>query len=214
MAKKRKDNKRGIRPGYELLGMLVFLIAGPLIIYLSKDITNFPRIFIIGFGVISILIGIHSFFNLLFYYDIVKDQSYAAPIMVVLAVIDFMCIGYYMFFNKIDFMKNSDKTEATVVYRDYHVREKDGQEEDDCTTEVKYYVDGKTYSSELGSKSCKYREGDKVKIYYDKNDPKNLDEHPFTAAIIGLITGIVLTFVCIGYIVLAIKGLKKKLKKK
>lgn len=79
-----------------------------------------------------------------------------------------------------------------------------------CDNYVTYYVDEKRYNSKLNSKVCKYRVNDKVKIYYDKNNPKKIESN---SVIILVLVNILIWSLFIIFIYQFLKS-KKKVKRK
>ena len=218
-----KKEKVKIHPGAETFGMLGSFLGAGICFFFAKQVEGLWPGILIGFGLMWLFVGLHSFFNLLYHFNIVKDQSHCAGIAVMIAIITFQVLGYYMFFSKMEFIKNSEKVEATVVHVDYDVKYKESRDdegrttrtkEDNCSTEVIYAVDGKTYRKDLGSSSCKYKEGDLVKVRYDKNHPENMKHFSLLSALIGLASGVILTIITIGYFIVGFRNQMAKKKGK
>ena len=101
----------------------------------------------------------------------------------------------------------------TVTYDTEYDDEGNSYEKEDehCDVFVEYEVKNKNYKSKLDAGNCKLREGDKVTIYYNKDNPKDfVSGNLWILTFAFLFTG----FGFILYIVQWIKGTKKNNKKK
>lgn len=116
----------------------------------------------------------------------------------------------------ITFRRNGVETIATVYKIDRRVSYKteyddDGnsyeREEEECKVYINYKVDNQEYNNELDVQSCDYDKGDKIKIYYDKDNPNNFASDSLTILLAAtIISGITLIF----FIGRSIDSLKKK----
>lgn len=220
MGKKKKSgsHKVTINPAAETFGMVASFLGGGAFVYFGSQTEPLWCYILPIFGIAFICFGIHSFFNLLYYYGKVKDQSILATIGVIIALIAFLLTSYYIFFRGINFLSRSEQVDAEVISIGGEVNYKYDQDdnsvrEDNCTTEISYVVGGKTYTTNLDSKSCKYEKGQTIPIRYDKDSPDKMASGTILEVIIGLSFGLLITFIFIGYIIATIKNKRKHLTK-
>lgn len=120
----------------------------------------------------------------------------------------------------ISYRVNGVETIATVYEVDRTINYKteyddDGnsyeKKEEKCQVYINYNVDGNEYNNKLDVDTCKYDEGDDIKIYYDKDNPNDFVSNSIAILLIATIfTGIALLI----FIVQSIKSSKKKRKRK
>lgn len=85
------------------------------------------------------------------------------------------------------------------------------KKEEKCKVYINYYVDNNGYNNKLDVDTCKYDEGDEIKIYYDKDNPNDFVSNSITILLIATIfTGLALLI----FIVQSLKSVKKKSKSK
>ncbi|MBO5376098.1 MAG: DUF3592 domain-containing protein [Bacilli bacterium] len=106
-----------------------------------------------------------------------------------------------------DFMKKAVETSAEIV----RIKEKyDSLDEDyEYTVYVEFDVDGLTYEGILNEYHSGMREGDKVTIYYDPQDPENFRSGSDFLVFIPLIVGVIFAIVGSFLLIFAIKKSKK-----
>ena len=89
------------------------------------------------------------------------------------------------------------------------------EEKTRCDVYIKYNVENIEYKSELDASSCKYSNGDKVKIYYDKNNPSKFVSNSITTLILAtLFAGSGLAIFIVGLIKASNRKKRKKYKLK
>ena len=108
-----------------------------------------------------------------------------------------------------DFKKVAVETTATVLNTNKH---KDSDGDISYTVYVSYYVDGKEYEGSY--KTASYvKEGNNVKIYYDKNNPEDMRNiNSILPAII--VCGFGAVFSTVGFCIIISKVLKKNKKER
>lgn len=142
-----------------------------------------------------------------------------------------LCIGFIvlttmfgvsiaLFINNISYRINGIETTAVIYNIDkktnYKTEYKDDgssyqKKEEKCNVYIKYTVDNKEYKTKLNSGDCHYTMGDKVKIYYDREDPSKIESNSLFIILFTLLfTGFVFTL----FIVKCIKSYSKPKKNK
>lgn len=105
------------------------------------------------------------------------------------------------------------EVDRTVSYKTEY--DDDGNEyekkEEKCKVYINYNVDNNKYNNKLDVDTCKYDEGDEIKIYYNKDNPNDFVSSSISILLIATIfTGVVLLI----FVTQSIKSLKKKSKLK
>ena len=77
-----------------------------------------------------------------------------------------------------------------------------------CGNKLKYNVENIEYKSKLDVSSCKYSNGDKVMIYYDKNNPSNFVSNSIAILIFATL------FTGSGLVIFIVKWIKSSNRKK
>lgn len=78
-----------------------------------------------------------------------------------------------------------------------------------CKVYINYNVDNNEYNNKLDVDTCKYNEGDEIKIYYDKDNPNDFVSNLIAILLFATIfTGLALLI----FIIQSIKSLKNKSK--
>ncbi len=129
--------------------------------------------------------------------------------------------------NSISFKINGVPTIATIYdinkkveYKTYYDSDDNAyeKEEEHCSVYIKYEALGNEYDTKLDVSDCKMKKGQKVKIYYDKDDPSSYasDSSPillFSTLFTGFILGVFL-FMTYKDLFMKKKGKRKSKKKK
>ena len=167
--------------------------------------------------VVSVILGIFTFLIMLNSIKVIKkekgikvkhDFNYGA-LIIFIAILSIFGACLAILINNISYRKNGIETTAIVYDVDKEINYKTeygddgnsyGRREERCNVYVRYNVQGKEYNKKLKSGSCKYSIDDKVKIYYDKDNPEK-----FVSNSVGI-----LLFVTIIYIIQCIKYYSKK----
>ncbi len=105
------------------------------------------------------------------------------------------------------------KVDRTVNYKTEYDNDGNAYEkkEEKCIVYINYNVNNNEYNNELDVSSCKYDEGDKIKIYYDQDNPNDFVSNSIAILLVATIfVGLVLLIL----VVKSIKPLKKNTKKK
>lgn len=120
----------------------------------------------------------------------------------------------------ISYRVNGVETIATVYEVDRAVNYKteyddDGnsyeKREEKCKVYINYNVDNNEYNNKLDVDTCKYNEGDEIKIYYDKDNPNDFVSNSIAILLVATIfTGLALLI----FIIQSIKSFKKKVRRK
>ncbi len=119
--------------------------------------------------------------------------------------------------NNISYRINGIETTATVYDINKKVSYKTEYDENGnsyeekktrCDVYIKYNVENIEYKSKLDVSSCKYSNGDKVKIYYDKNNPSNFASNSISILIFATL------FTGSGLAIFIIKWIKSSNRKK
>ena len=97
-------------------------------------------------------------------------------------------------------MKNQNyvKTESTIskveLVEEEHIDANGDTVQATYKVSVKYSVDGKDYEEELGELSGKYKEGEKMTIYYDPKNPSEITQTTSLVLPIVMIVGGIAAF--------------------
>lgn len=139
-----------------------------------------------------------------------RDKKTKKIIMIFFLIVDIVIFAL-LFSNWNDtknFMKNAIKTEATITKID----EKHHGGDTDYLVYVSYYVDGKSYNEELNSYSSSMREGNKVTIYYNPNNPSEIrsNDNSFDEIILLLYGYLFILIPLIFFVINFIKKRKEK----
>lgn len=115
--------------------------------------------------------------------------------------------------NGIEVIATVYEVDRTVSYKTEY--DDDGNEyekkEEKCKVYINYNVDNNKYNNKLDVDTCKYDEGDEIKIYYNKDNPNDFVSSSISILLIATIfTGVVLLI----FVTQSIKSLKKKSKLK
>lgn len=105
------------------------------------------------------------------------------------------------------------EVDRTVNYKTEYDEDGNAYEkkEEKCKVYINYNVDNNEYNNKLDVDTCKYDEGDEIKIYYDKDNPNYFVSNSITILlIVTIISGLTLLI----FIIKSIKSLKKKNKSK
>ena len=105
-----------------------------------------------------------------------------------------------------DYIKVDAVVSGTVLVEDTHTDAEGNTVVATYNVYVKYSVNGTEYETLLGELSG-YKEGDKITIYYDPNDPNNITQTKSLLLPIGIIVGGLAAF--IGGIVSGANAIKK-----
>lgn len=191
-----------------LIGLPLFAIIYGIVVYFALK-TEYTIPILIGFGVLVMMILMIS--------DSIERRIKGNPgeikndinfpyfVGLTLIVTLFTCF-LLITINSIHYKINGIETYATVYDIDKKIEYKteydeDGnayeKKEEHCDIYIKYNVDGKEYDTTLDISSCKKKIGQKVKIYYDKDDPSKYasDSGPiliFATAFVGFGLGLFL----------------------
>lgn len=138
--------------------------------------------------------------------------------LIIICSIFGVCLS--LLIKNISYKINGVETTATVYEVDKTINYKteyddDGtayeKKEEKCKVYINYNVDNQEYNNKLDVDTCKYDEGDEIKIYYDKDNPNDFVSNSITILLIATIfTGLALLI----FIIQSIKSLKKKSKSK
>ena len=109
-------------------------------------------------------------------------------ILIVLTGIGLIIGGFFYFKDSLKFKNNAIEIEATVKDVSKHT---DSDDKTEYKLKVSYYVDRKEYIGNISIEN-RIKNGDKIKIYYDKNNPKeisttNIKIEGITTIFIGII---------------------------
>ena len=197
---------------------LLPLAIAAIFIIIAINIKNDPKqqdifiyIIIIGLAVSFFLMALGSLRYYSPAYDDKRDPGSIFTSLSICGIVLSMSVGFGLLaIKEINFYQHSEKTTAKI----YAIipTTKEVTEEDDeghsytttkvvCENRIKYTVDNKEYMDKISSESCYKKIGDKVKIYYDKNDPSEFRESKqafiyyimLPVSVIFLFTGLVLT---------------------
>lgn len=116
----------------------------------------------------------------------------------------------YLKFNGIETTATIYNVDRKIEYKTEYDDNGDSYEveEEKCDLYIEYFVDGKRYDSKLNLSTCLKKEGDKVKIYYEKDDPNVYDADSSYFSILG--AGITL----LGLVISLYKSIKELFGKK
>lgn len=196
-------------------------VTGTLIIFLIFAIVTFGAV---GTKEVSLIIAscILGVLTLLFTLNAIKVIKKEKGIKTKYNFNYGLCIGFVviaalfgislaLFIKNVSYKNNGIETTATVYdvsrTKTYKTEYNDDgssyeKEEVSCDVFISYVVNGKEYRSKLNPGNCKYSIDDKVKIYYNKDDPTKIESNSTLILIVALlITGT-------GFIVFIIKCIK------
>lgn len=120
----------------------------------------------------------------------------------------FVALGLFIWNDTKNFMKNAIKTEATIerINERYH-----GDGDSDYDVYVSYFVDGESYTEELNTYNSSMREGKKITIYYNPDNPKEIiSSDSSIIVIIFLIIGGVFVLIPLIWFIINLKNKKKR----
>ena len=188
---------------YSILGFLICALLFALVS--TNDL-------LVRLGLAAVLVV--PFLILLNEIDIYRQEKGKAPsnvpfipILVVYVVTAFFAVSLYLLGSNIYDRMNSQKTTSVVSKVDRRIEtvtheDEDGYEyetdEEICDVYVRYEVNGKQYNQKYGSSSdCKHKIGDKIDIYYRKDNPDKIhsDSELYLYIGITLFTGFVFAIV-------------------
>ena len=214
-------------------GVIINQIVGTLMFFIMFAMCTFAAVMTkdIPWIIASIVLGILSVLFLLNSIKVIKqekgiklekDVNYGVWIGFIIILTLFGTCSCLLVRN-IYFRATGEKTTAivydvnkTVTYETEYDDEGNSYEKEDehCDVFVEYEVNNKNYKSKLEAGNCKLSEGDKVTIYYNKDNPNDfVSGNLWILTFASVFTG----FGFILYIVQWIKGVKgtkKKNKKK
>lgn len=205
-----------------IVGLILFSIVYGIVLFFALKTKNTIPV-LVGFMVVLMAI--------LMIADIIERQIKGDPskikndinfpyfVYLTFLVTLFTCL-LLLTLNSISYKINGIEATATVYDIDKTIRYKteyddDGnsyeKKEETCEVYIQYDVDGKEYKTNLDVRDCNMNIGQKVKIYYNKDNPSEYasDSSPilaFATAIAGLGLGI--------YLFMTYKDLFSKKKKK
>lgn len=206
----------------QILGTLMFFFVFAVLTFMAIETKNTVMI------VASVILGILTLLFVLNSIKVIKKEkgikikheiNYTFFIcLIIICSIFGVCLT--LLIKNISYRINGVETVATVYEVDRTINYKteyddDGnsyeKKEEKCEVYINYNVDNQEYNNRLDVDSCEYDEGDKIKIYYDKDNPDDFVSNSVTILLIATIfTGLVLII----FIVQSIKSLKKKKKSK
>ncbi len=136
-----------------------------------------------------------------------KFTEWSIAIVFSIVGVGLIVVGIYFAISIAKFKDNAIETTARVMSVSRHT---DSDGDTSYTVYVTYNVSGKTYNNSYSTSSY-INEGDSVKVYYDKNDPRNMRTTTSSiASIIMTVCGII--FGIIGLSMLFYKINKEKRK--
>ena len=206
----------------QILGTLMFFFVFAVLTFMAIETKNTVMI------VASVILGILTLLFVLNSIKVIKKEkgikikheiNYTFFIcLIIICSIFGVCLT--LLIKNISYRINGVETVATVYEVDRTINYKteyddDGnsyeKKEEKCEVYINYNVDNQEYNNRLDVDTCEYDEGDKIKIYYDKDNPDDFVSNSVTILLIATIfTGLVLII----FIVQSIKSLKKKKKSK
>ena len=206
----------------QILGTLMFFFVFAVLTFMAIETKNTVMI------VASVIVGILTLLFVLNSIKVIKKEkgikikheiNYTFFIcLIIICSIFGVCLT--LLIKNISYRINGVETVATVYEVDRTINYKteyddDGnsyeKKEEKCEVYINYNVDNQEYNNRLDVDTCEYDEGDKIKIYYDKDNPDDFVSNSVTILLIATIfTGLVLII----FIVQSIKSLKKKKKSK
>lgn len=206
----------------QILGTLMFFFVFAVLTFMAIETKNTVMI------VASVILGILTLLFVLNSIKVIKKEkgikikheiNYTFFIcLIIICSIFGVCLT--LLIKNISYRINGVETVATVYEVDRTINYKteyddDGnsyeKKEEKCEVYINYNVDNQEYNNRLDVDTCEYDEGDKIKIYYDKDNPYDFVSNSVTILLIATIfTGLVLII----FIVQSIKSLKKKKKSK
>lgn len=211
-------------------GVIINQIVGTLMFFIMFVICTFAAVMTkdIPWIVASVVLGILSVLFLLNSIKVIKqekgiklekDVNYGVWIGFIVILTLFGTCSVLLARN-IYFRVTGEKTTAvvydinrTVTYDTEYDDDGNSYEKEDehCDVFVEYDVKNKKYKSKLEAGNCKLDKGDKVTIYYNKDNPNDfVSGNLWILTFASIFTG----FGFILYVVQWIKGTKKKKKKK
>lgn len=211
-------------------GVIINQIVGTLMFFIMFAICTFAAVMTkdIPWIIASVVLGILSILFLLNSIKVIKqekgiklekDVNYGVWIGFIV-ILTLFGTSSCLLVRNVYFRVTGEKTTAvvydvnrTVTYDTEYDDEGNSYEKEDehCDVFVEYEAKNKNYKSRLEAGNCKLREGDKVTIYYNKDNPKDfVSGNLWILTFAFLFTG----FGFILYIVQWIKGTKKNNKKK
>lgn len=206
----------------QILGTLMFFFVFAVLTFMAIETKNTVMI------VASVILGILTLLFVLNSIKVIKKEkgikikheiNYTFFIcLIIICSIFGVCLT--LLIKNISYRINGVETVATVYEVDRTINYKteyddDGnsyeKKEEKCEVYINYNVDNQEYNNRLDVDTCEYDEGDKIKIYYDKDNPDDFVSNSVTILLIATIfTGLVLII----FIIQSIKSLKKKKKSK
>ena len=170
----------------------------------------------LGYIIASIVFGILTILFILQAVKVIKkekgakvkrDINYTVYIVLII-VTTFFIIFMSLLVKNISYRKDGVETTAIVYQVDKNIDYKTEYDSDGnpyqakheiCDVYIKYRVETNEYKSKLDMSSCGYSKGDKVKIYYQKDNPNKFVNGSSSSLIIlivsTLFTGCVLLFI-------------------
>lgn len=136
-----------------------------------------------------------------------KAVKIVMSIFLIVGII-FVALGFFIWNDTKNFMKNAIKTEATItrINERYH-----GDGDSDYDVYVSYFVDGNSYNEELNTYNSSMREGKKITIYYNPDNPKEImSSDSSIIVIIFLIIGGVFVLIPLIWFIINLKNKKKR----
>lgn len=116
-----------------------------------------------------------------------------------------MGIGVFLGISEKKFQEKALTTTAVIADIDIHTTRKKGKTKKDYDVYVEYTVDGRQYRSELNVHKSSMREGDKIEVFYDPDNPKDARVKSDGINIIFAVAGAFMSIVGIRNIVVSKK---------
>lgn len=190
-----------------LLGIsLFFTIYG----FLFLDKTNITQILLL---IISTIISIFLIIDIIQEIRIIKHPSAKRNHVFIRTIIAICLIVLSVTFlikvvDNTIYQISNQSIEAIITNVEYHAYEKQDYIGDEyqrraykttCTTKIAYTINNKEYNNYLDTNQCIYKEKNKVTIYYNKNNPKEIRSIP--VILLPLFLSILSILVTIIYII-------------
>jgi len=197
---------------------LIPLAIAAIFVIVAISIKNDPKqqdifiyIIIIGLAVSFFLMALGSLRYYSPAYDDKRDTGSIFTNLSICGIVLSMSVGFGLLaIKEISFYHHSERTNATIyaiIPTEKGVEEKDDEGHSYTTTKIvcenriKYTANNKEYTDKISSESCFKKIGNKVKIYYDKNDPAEFRESKLAfiyyiilaLSVVFLFTGLMLT---------------------
>ena len=166
-----------------IIGMLIFAIIYSISLFLTLTNKNNDILMIFMFSLIVFCLIADTIERKIKGHNAKKDINFPFFLIIAFSTYAFtICIfstidSLHLKFNGVETTATIYKVDKNIEYKNEYDDDGNSYEvkEEKCDLYIEYFVDGKRYNSKLALSTCMKKEGDKVKIYYSKDDPNVYD---------------------------------------